>query len=236
MPDCWHEPVPEDFRPPRHTPDELGDDGRPLPGEWWLRTCLVRGIDRDTKRPTGRWSSPRSRSTSWTRSGPIRLTANQAVLLAGERNQRQIPEPFAATSPSESPRVGQDVAFYVPPSQRTGDTITVSGPGVGTVAMRARMTELVVWPLGTRPAPSVSCPGGGDRVERGETRTTTPDACWWRWDRSSAHRAGSTYPVQVEARWVVEYQAGGGWIELGAFTRDQQIDQPVTEVQTVVVP
>ncbi len=236
VPDCWHEPVPEDFRPPRHSEDELDREGRPKPGRWYLLTCLESGIDPATKQPDGRLRFSQTPDYVLATEPVRRLLPNQRRLIDGQYGERNIPEPFAATSPSETPRVGQDVAFYVPPSQRAGDTITVSGPGVGTVSMRARMTELVVWPMGTRPAPSVTCPGGGDRVVRGDTRETHPGACWWRWTRSSAHRADGLYPVQVEARWVVEYQAGGGWTELGTFTRQQQVDQEVTEVQTIVVP
>jgi hypothetical protein len=238
VPTCWDEPVPEDFVPPRYEPDQLDEDGRPLPGRWWLNTCLVSGLTRPGAQPDGPMKFSQEPRYILAPDGPVVLTTNQELVLAGQRNVRSIPEPFAATSPSETPRVGQLVAFYVPPSNTEGETITVSGPGIGTVSMRARMTELVVYPTGGRPDPQVVCPGGGISVAVGEDRESTPDACWWRWTRSSAHRSRGVYPVQVVARWLVEYDAGegAGWTPLGDFTREQQVDQPVTEVQTVVVP
>jgi len=235
-PRCWHEPVPEDFEVPRYTPEQLDEKGDPLPGRWWLLTCLIAGLDFDTLAPQGDMEFSQEPEYLLAPTPPTRLTENQSLLLAGQRSTRQIPEPFAATSPSATPRVRQDIAFFVPPSQRTGETISVSGPGLGTVQMRARMTELVVHPTGVRPEPRVTCPGGGVQVGIGQSRAEVPQACWWQWDRSSAHRSRERYPVEVEARWVVEYEAGEGWTRLGAFTREQTITQVVTEVQTIVVP
>jgi hypothetical protein len=228
VPDCWHEEVPEDFTPPE-SHDELEPGGT-----WYLRTCLESGINKH-KQADGPLRF--SQEPEYVMPDEVLvLLPGQEIIVTGERNTRQIPEPFVQTSPSEKPRVGQDVAFYVPPSNTVGSTITVSGPGIGTVQMRARQTELVVWPEGTRPAPVVDCPGGGIDVAATDTRESRPGACWWSFERSSASQPGDTYPMQVEAAWVVEYNGGGDWQVLGRFTRQQQIEQEVREVQTIVVP
>jgi hypothetical protein len=235
-PDCWHEPVPEGFRPPRYEPDQLDENGDPKPGRWWIYTCLLSGINPETLAPEGEMTFSQEAVYLLAPEQPIRLTTEQELVLVGEFTVRSIPLPLPAIAPSETPRVGQEVAFYVPRANTEGDTITVSGPGIGTVAMRARMTELVAFPTGGRPDPRVACPGGGIAVTVEEDRASTPDACWWRWTRSSAHRSKGQYPVQVEARWLVEYDAGAGWTPLGEFTREQTAPVAVTEVQTVVVP
>lgn len=229
-PDCWHEPVPEDFRVPRYAPEDLDETGHPKPGRWWLRTCLVGGLG------PGPLEFSQEPEYLVRPEEPIRLTERQRLVLVGQFESRNIPEPFVELSPSATPRVLQSVAFSIPPVNRTGETIQVSGPGIGTVSMRARMTDLTIYPKGERPEPRVSCPDGGVRVELGETRATTPEACWYEWDRSSAHRSRGRYPVQSEATWVVEYEAGAGWTTLGTFMRDLTNLQPVTEVQTIVVP
>lgn len=230
VPECWHEEVPPDFVPPRLDPDE------PRGGTWWLKTCLIGGIDRETKESTGELRFSQELDYVDPTEDVLVLTDRQEQVVEGQRDVSQIPFPFVQTSPSASPRVGQDVAFYSPPSNTRGSTITVSGPGVGTVSMRARMTGLSVWPDGNRPEPRVGCAGGGVEVGRDDTRASTPGACWWSFDRSSAHLADRAYPMFVSADWVVEYDGGAGWTTLGTFTREQVTDQPVTEIQTIVVP
>ena len=230
VPTCWHEDVPEGFKPPK-VKGEL-----PPGGTWYLKTCLVSGINPETKEPEGRMRFSQEAEYVAPPDRKVDLLPGQAIIVSGVRNVRQIAAPFVLTSPSAKPRVGQNLAFYVPPANTVGETISVSGPGLGTVQMRARQTGLVVWPLGSRPAPAVDCPGGGVQVTTRDTRETRPDACWWTFDHSSADRPNNRYPMQVEAAWVVEYNADGDWLELGRFTREQQNNQWVPEVQTIVVP
>ena len=239
VPDCWHEPVPEDFRPPRYTPRTTWTRtaGR-SPASWWLRTCLIRGLTPDRGR-TGRWSSPRSRSTSWRpraadpadrepgRScSPGSATPGRSRSRS-PRSRRRPPRGWGRTSRSRSRR-------RTAPATRSRSP----GPGIGTV-VDARPDDRAG--RRTRPARGPS-PGSRARAAAsassvGETRATTPDACWWRWDRSSAHRSRgpSTRCRSRPAGWSSTRPAPAG-STLGAFTRDQQIDQPVTEVQTIVVP
>ncbi len=229
VPDCWHEDVLPGFEPPE-VKEEL-----PRGGRWYLRTCLTGGIDPETKVGNGELTFSQTPEYVAPPDRPIDLLPGQQIIVSGQRNTRQIPEPFVQPSPSAKPRVGQDLAFYVPESNTSGATITVRGPGIGTVQMRARMTDLTVWPKGTA-SPVVSCPGGGLEVTRTDTRDALPNACWWRFDRSSANQPNNRYPMQVQAGWVVEYNADGAWQTLGTFTKEQGILQRVVEVQTIVVP
>ncbi len=229
VPTCWHEDVPPGFKPPK-VRGEL-----PPGGKWYLRTCLVSGIDPETKQPNGRMRF--SQEPEYVApDNPIELLPGQEIIVAGVRDVRQIPAPFVQTSPSAKPRVGQQLAFYVPPANTVGSTISVSGPGLGTVQMRARQTGLQVWPLGTRPAPAVNCADGGVQITTHDTRETQPNACWWTFEHSSSDQRNNRYPMHVEANWVVEYNADGDWLELGRFTREQENRQWVPEVQTIVVP
>jgi hypothetical protein len=243
LPDCWDDQLPPDLAAAKA--DETaqhraaGDQGK-----FYLHVCL-KGVDPETLQvepggirytQTPLWIEPPDQ--------PKTLTDRQRGLVRTADQSQRIPLPVVATSPSTTPRVGQDVSFWVTNARQTSQLV-VDGPGVGRVAMRGRLVFLEVTP---DPAQSsVGCQGAGLRADRADTPSTAPGACWWHYDRSSATQSGQSqalngsvlpaYDVQTAATWVVEYDTGDGvWRTLATFDRRQALQQPVTEIQTLVVP
>ncbi|MDQ1289086.1 MAG: hypothetical protein QG622_2652 [Actinomycetota bacterium] len=222
VPGCWHEPLPADLT------DEYAELLREKAsqgerGAFYLKTCMkiaepeVTFSEEIVFLPEGE--------------PPTTLTRNQRTLVAIEAKESRIPMPTIASSPSVRPRVMQDVAFRVVNDTST-PTITDTRSGT-KVEMRARLVHLRIIPM--TGAAAVGCSGGGVEVTAADTRTARPDACWYRFPRSSAAEPGQTYPVRAIASWTVEYSTGGVWTPLATIEKQQTALQPVTEVQTMVV-
>jgi hypothetical protein len=230
LPTCWHEPLPVGLS------DEYGElegqkEAHGDSGAYWLKTCL-KGIDPETLRVHGKVTF--TEEVVWVPDGAevVGLTDNQRTLVAIEAREARIPLPTVATTPTVRPRVMRDVAFSVVNDVQAGP-VSYSNGGT-TVEMRARLVHLRIVPA--QGASAVSCPGAGVEVTTGDTPTTRPEACWWRYARSSAAQPGRTYEVRAIASWTVEYSAGGAWTPLAMIEKQQVTLQPVTEVQTMVVP
>jgi hypothetical protein len=243
LPDCWDDQLPPDLAIAL-APEVAQNRDKGLKGDFYLHVCL-KGVDPKTLKvePGGIhytqnpvWIEPPARPTT--------LTDRQRGLVATADQNQRIPLPVVATSPSTTPRVGQDVSFWVTNDRQTAPLV-VAGPGVGRVVMRGRLVFLQVTPDPSQSA--VGCRGAGLRADRADSPTSAPGACWWRYARSSATQPGQSqavdgavlpaYDVPTVATWVVEYDPGDGvWHTLATFERRQALEQPVTEIQTLVVP
>ena len=135
-----------------------------------------------------------------------------------------IPYPTAVPSPLPM-RVNEQITFT-----SEGDTVIGPiNPGLG-VQLRARMLSFTVFPLG---ADGVALPCGAVQLPDGHAAYQ----CKYTYQQSSARQPNAVYRVRVQARWVVEFQDGGGWQALGApFDMYSDNSYPVSEIQTVVVP
>jgi hypothetical protein len=230
LPDCWDEPLPaellDEYAPLISEQAALGQRGR-----FVLRTCMT-GIDPRTLKKTG--DVKFDQQVTWVPEGDPgkpALTERQKRLVGIERKSAVIPLPLLVATPTVRPRVEQPVSFAVANAREVGPLTYVDAGTV--VRMRARLTRLEITPAPG--GPSVSCAGGGVTAGPGDTPRSQPEGCWWTYDRSSAAQPGGTYPVRARARWVVEYSRGGGWLQLSSFAKEQTLQQPVTEIQTVVI-
>ena len=233
VPECWDEPLPEDLVD-EYAPYAADLEANGHKGRFVLRNCM-KGIDPETLEITGEVEF--TEEVRWLEEGDPGLpdlTANQRELVAIEGGQGTIPLPTLMTTPTVRPRVGQQVAFSLADGEPA--VTPVVHPAAASVTMRARMTQLRVTPeTGSR---RVTCPNGGIQVAVGDTPTSLPAACWWRYTHSSSTQPEGLYPVLAEARWVVEYAANaetGPWQQFAVFTKEQTTMQTVTEVQTVAI-
>jgi hypothetical protein len=245
LPTCWDDALPPDLKA-KYDPIAAQRIAAGTKGAFYLEICL-HGVDPQTLQvlPGG---IHYSQTVQWIPDGrePKTLTDRQRRLVATSDQQATIPLPVVASSPSVIPRVGQDVSFWVS-NQHVAGPLRFAGAGVGQVLMRARLVYLQVTPDPTD-GTTVGCPGAGVVATRTDTPTSRPDGCWWRYRRSSASQPGQSnpdpgngtslpaYDVQAVATWVVEYDANGGWRRLATFERRQALEQPVTEIQTLVLP
>jgi hypothetical protein len=232
LPGCWQEELPADLQS-EYAALQAERIRSGSQGAFWLQTCL-HGIDPKTLRVTGEVTF--TEEVVWINDGDpvVRLTPGQARLVTIERHEATIPLPTVVTSPTVRPRVDQDVAFRVVNDNQVGPLL-FNQPGVGPVQMRARLIHLQVTPQPG--AAAVNCPGTGVQVTATDTPASRPQACWTKYTRSSAAQPGQTYAVQAVTSWTVEYSTGGGpWQALATVEKRQTSLQPVTEVQTVVVP
>ena len=226
VPDCWQSEPPEEY----------DEQPRQYPGAWWLTTCLD-GIDPVTLaiEPGGLlltyvfdYKKPGTQK---------RLTVHQQDFVDAlvERGQVPLPSPVLSVSPSQTPRVGEVLAFSV-----TGDpytrTLYVRG-----VTMQARLTQLTVEPEGEG-VPKVTCTGQGRQLTAAEIDDADladkgDDLCAYRYDRSS-FQAGddagdaNRYPARVTASWTVFFGDGE---KLGTFDKVAVNELRVAEIQTLVV-
>jgi len=223
VPKCWDVPL---------NPGELeamGVENVPGPDGWtyyWAR-CLS-GITKKSPSMDGATISVELHKIP--NGGTVRtLTPNQTKLVGGAGDNGQIPFPVAGISPSDHPRVRQQVAFF----DGTGGTVVVDA---GAMTLRARVTGITVNPLGPGTGDEVSCAGRGQQVDVGDTPESRPGACWYAYQHSSARQNDQAYSAKITAHWTVDYQVlGGPWIVYNHFTKSQITMIPVTEIQTLVV-
>ncbi|GAB7190334.1 hypothetical protein NUM3379_10400 [Kineococcus sp. NUM-3379] len=143
---------------------------------------------------------------------------------------RILEEPTLDISPTQLPRVRQDVAFSV------GDDAPEEVRR-GTLTMRAVEERLDVDP-GEPGRAAVSCTGRGRAPRAGEEPGTTGrEVCWFRYRRSSVGEPGRDFAADATVTWRIEYRIGAGpWQLFTTITRSQPTGVAVTEVQTLVVP
>lgn len=232
LPECWHEPMTErelEALSLQNSPDST----------WYWERCLE-GIDPQTLEigPDGV-----DVSVGYVALGAgddvITLTANQQELIDTFRldGDATIPAPVAGVSPASRPRVGAWVSFF----NGTDSEVTANA---GAMVLRAAVTRIDVEPLGEGKAPLLTCSGNGYEAQKGDTPdTVSADACWHKYEQSSAGEPDQKYPVRMTTHWAVQYsQGGGGWqpfVGFGGspvtFTKSQVTNHPVTEIQALVI-
>jgi len=140
----------------------------------------------------------------------------------------QIPGIVLLIRPSGRARVNQDVAFV------DGNAVTATEQlNVGGVTMWAQLDGFAIYPFGPD-GQRVPCAGTQD-VAATDTPASKPQACWWRYARSSATQPGERYPFRAEATWNVYVRDGQGQRVFATFLKWDDLALPVTEIQTVVV-
>lgn len=232
LPECWHEPMSErelEALSLQNSADSI----------WYWERCLE-GIDPETLEigPGGV-----DVSVGYVALGAdddvITLTVNQQELIETFRldGDATIPAPVAGVSPASRPRVGAWVSFF----NGTDSEVTATA---GSMVLRAAVTRIDVEPLGAGKAPLLTCTGNGYKAQKGETPDNVGvDACWHKYEQSSAGEPDQKYPVQMTTHWAVEYsRGGGGWqpfVGFGGspvtFTKSQVTNHPVTEIQALVI-
>lgn len=226
VPDCWHE---------RLTDAELAAMGlqNSTDSTWYWERCL-HGIDPKTKTIGPDGVSFTIGIVSIDPDDAETLTDRQQDLVDFSGVDQQVPAPVAVTSPSAQPRVGADVSFFDPVDN-------VVEANAGNVLLRAEVTSLEVQPLGEGMGDVVTCPGTGHQATRGDSPATHPDACWYRYERSSAGEPPNSqgvpaYPVVVTERWTVTSSLNGAPAQLfTTFEKSQITSLPVTEIQSLVI-
>lgn len=225
LPTCWDE---------RLTDEELYDinlqhgDGT----GWYWHRCL-RGIDPETLEieegglhfEIGIWpfddNSP----------DLVFLTPNQQAFVDRFVQRGNVPAPVLVASPNPVPWVNDDVAFF-----NYGDdelAVDMSAPGV---QMRAKITEILVYPEGRTDGEPIACDGPGLQVEAGDTPESVPDACWYTFERSSLDRPGDYFDAEIHAKWQVDVRIDGVWQPFHEFSKGAPAMVMVNEVQALVRP
>jgi hypothetical protein len=222
LPECWHEPLTEsELAALGHTNDE--------DSVWYWERCLE-GIDPKTLKVGDEGVSFTVGLVSLDPAETVTLTPNQQDLVEFQGKDGQIPAPFAAVSPTAHPRVGAWVSFF----NGTDREVTVDA---GTVALRATVDRIEVQPLGEGLGDAVSCPGIGHKAVRGDSPDTHPNACWYKYEQSSAAEPDQKYPAVITAYWSVNVSEDGGatWRYFNSFSKSQVTTIPVTEIQALVI-
>jgi hypothetical protein len=105
------------------------------------------------------------------------------------------------------------------------------------VRMRAEVESIDVASGRVDRPQSKSCPGlPPSYAHTRPINDQSPASCTIDYARSSAIMPGLTYPVAVQAHWVVRYQEeNGAWLRAGGGATPAQVrDTAVEEIQTVV--
>lgn len=228
VPDCWHEPL---------TDAELAATGYQNSADtrWYWERCL-KGVDPKTYEVDDGGIRFTIGIVALTSDQVKTLTDNQQTLVDFNDDNKQVPAPVAVTSPSTRPRVGAWVSFF----NGTEDTVSASAGGV---ELNARVSGITVEPVGaTGPdGETVSCDGTGFKADSGDTPTSVPGACWYRYEESSAGEplvdtnGLPAYPVVITATWQVSTVVGGVATPFNSFTKTQVTSLPVTEIQSIVI-
>lgn len=231
VPGCWHEPMTEQERA-----DFMVENGEDTAWHW--EYCLT-GIDPETLRLEPGGVEVSVGYGPYSPDQVVTLTVNQQELVDlfwRDPDRQFIPAPVAGVSPAPRPRVGAWVSFF----NGTRSEVTANA---GSMVLRASVTRIDVEPLGPGKAPTLTCSGNGYKAQKGDTPdTVSTDACWHKYEQSSAGEPDQKYPVQMTTHWAVEYSLGGGGWQAFApqgspvtFTKSQVTHHPVTEIQALVI-
>jgi hypothetical protein len=226
VPDCWNEPLTDAELAAMNVSNKPGPDG----WTYYWEKCL-KGVDPETKTVSPEGMSITLGLRAIDHGDPVKtLDQHQQELVNGLAGNRSVPVPIAGVSPADHPRVGGDVSFF----DGTADQVEVPA---GAVVLRAQVDSIDIEPLGPGRAPKISCDGTGLIAKAGDTPTTRPGACWYRYLHSSAHQPEDAYPVQITAHWSVGVSIDGGvtFAPFNSFTKSQITTVEVTEVQALVV-
>ncbi|HET6166186.1 MAG TPA: hypothetical protein VFE07_05115 [Marmoricola sp.] len=226
VPDCWDTRVTDAELAAMHLENKPGEDGWTY---YWER-CLT-GVRPDKTLEPGGMKIETQLVRLPNGQDPKTLTKRQHDLVDGLEGNSSVPAPFAAVSPADHPRVGQNAAFW----NSSAGEMTVNA---GAVTLRAHVVRTTVEPLGKDAGATVTCAGNGTPVMRGQVPSEGDHICWYKYLRSSAAQVDDVYHVQITSHWVVDISATG---EPGTFVRFDEFDKsaitrvPVTEIQTLVV-
>lgn len=230
LPDCWNEKMTDAELAALNYDNTPGPDG----SSFYWRKCL-KGIDPKTLKigPDGvsftvGWETFKNEPGPGDPK-PVELTERQRRLVEMHSTDGQIPYPVAGVSPSVRPRVNQDVAFF----DGTDDEVVVRAVGV---LLRAKVEKLTVEPTGAGTG-TLACAGAGVVVRAGDTPSSRPEGCWYRYRQSSAGEPDSMFQAPVTAHWQVSTSVDGGrtWVPFNEFTKTSTTTVRVNEIQAVVV-
>lgn len=224
LPECWHEKL---------TREELDDlsiehgDGE----GWYWRRCLV-GVDPKTFdiEPGGIYFAVGIWYYSDDDPQLVELTPNQVEFIARFVRRGNVPQPMMLTSPSPVPWVNDPVSFYNATEDELHVDLAIPG-----VAMRGRITEMIVYPEG-QPGKAKRCDGSGIQVEEGDTPETVAGACWYTYEQSSQTAKDDTFRGEIHVRWQIDARIDGEWQPFHTFVKSTEGLIQVNEVQALVRP
>lgn len=224
LPECWDEKL---------TDEELADinlahgDGT----SWYWHRCLT-GIDRETYEigPEGLFFHIGIWPIADDSPDLVFLTPNQQAFVDRFVDRGNVPRPVLVASPSPVPWVNDDVAFFNYGEDEI--SLNLSQPGV---AMRGRVTEIMVYPEGPD-GPHVTCPGSGIQVDEDDTPQSVPDACWHAYEESSIGKDSDAFEAAIYAKWQVDIRINGEWQPFHEFSKGSPAMVQVNEVQALVRP
>ena len=159
--------------------------------------------------------------------------AQQQVVSGTASDNAQIPGIIIAPHPSTRVRTNEDVEYVDAANTKGNDPRRTPNLTVGGVTLWATMDAYKIYPYGPDGL-SKNCDGTLPAAAT-DTRESKPDACWWKYPRSSADQPGLTYPFRAEADWTVHYSAGGVDHVLASFQKYADLALKVFDVQTLVV-
>lgn len=224
LPECWDEPL---------TQDELeainlvnSEDAG-----WYWHRCLE-GIDPETFEidPEGLHLSVYIWPYQNDDPELLFLTENQQRFVDRFVNRGNVPQPVLLASPNPLPFVNDDISFY----NYGTDEMQVDLPAPG-VQMRAKITELLVYPEG-RDGESITCPGPGRQADVNDTPQNLRDACWYAYEQSSMTQPGDYFEAEIHVKWQVDARVDGSWEPFHEFHKSGSAQIPVNEVQALVRP
>lgn len=172
------------------------------------------------------------------------LTTNQTTVvhdLESDSDAGRIPEVGIVMHPSRVVRTNQDIVYVVPVSIRNEiSKATTDKYRAGAVTMWATMDQFAIYPYGPDGGVRKVCNGLAALTDQ-DTPQTTPDACWWKYPKSSADQPRRKYPFRAEADWTVHYRVtlpgGRPGPDKTLATFHKYLDKPLTvfDVQSIVV-
>ena len=223
VPECWHEALTAAELSAMNVVNTPGSDGT----TWYWKRCVT-GISKHPNKFDPEFTIQLDQLKG--SDTPTTLTDNQQLLISWSGKDRTIPSPIAGVSPMAHPRVGAQVSFF-------DGSLLVPLVDAGAVQLKAHVTSISVQPLGNGLEPTVDCDGKGYVAQRGDTPDNHPEACWFKYLRSSAGEADNDYDAWMTAHWVVEVSDDGGasWTTFNQFDKSQITRIPVTEIEALVV-
>ena len=196
VPDCWDDPMTQQDLDALNLVNLTASPTDPG-GVWYWHRCL-KGIDKQTKKPTGPVTILGGPLYIQNGQPHVELTPRQKRLVAFETRFSTIPAPVAGVSPTGYPRVGAPVSFF--DGRTPAGDVTVEP--LDGVVLSAHETSIDVEPLGKGEGDAYSCPGMGHQAAAGE-KPVAGGSCWYAYKKSSAGKNGNVYRVRITSHWQV---------------------------------
>ncbi len=159
----------------------------------------------------------------------------QQVVNATGHKDGKIPGIVLSQQPSTNVRTNEDVAYVDAAADDHGHRITTTRKyTIGGISLFATMNPFTIYPHGPDGV-SKQCNGTAE-VTPEDSRASRPDACWWKYDRSSADQPNKAYQFRAQATWTVYYQVDNGPLQkLQTFQKYDDLTIPVSDIQSIVV-